>query len=225
MGRSGENFISLLDNDKVSIFCAFDKDYSSYRGKIYNENIFKAFLPDCKKAVFMNQIHSNKVIFYPNVLNDLTCDGLISTCKKVALCVLSADCLPLLLWHESGIIAALHSGRKGCFENILKVCLEEFLRLDPELDKSKLHLFVSAGICGENYEISGQILKDAKDKFPNFIHNNKLDLKALVKFQAQDLGILNIEDVGLCSFENEKFYSYRRDKTNGRFVSAIVLKV
>ncbi|EGD3118959.1 laccase, partial [Campylobacter jejuni] len=27
MGRSGKNFLSLLENDKVGIFCAFDKDY------------------------------------------------------------------------------------------------------------------------------------------------------------------------------------------------------
>ncbi|EAI4972053.1 laccase, partial [Campylobacter jejuni] len=26
MGRSGKNFLSLLENDKVGIFCAFDKD-------------------------------------------------------------------------------------------------------------------------------------------------------------------------------------------------------
>ncbi|EDP6264159.1 laccase, partial [Campylobacter jejuni] len=25
MGRSGKNFLSLLENDKVGIFCAFDK--------------------------------------------------------------------------------------------------------------------------------------------------------------------------------------------------------
>ncbi|EGC5000189.1 laccase, partial [Campylobacter jejuni] len=26
MGRSRKNFLSLLENDKVGIFCAFDKD-------------------------------------------------------------------------------------------------------------------------------------------------------------------------------------------------------
>ncbi|EAC2147011.1 laccase, partial [Campylobacter coli] len=27
MGRSGENCLSLLKNQKVSVFCAYDKDY------------------------------------------------------------------------------------------------------------------------------------------------------------------------------------------------------
>ncbi|ENK9571842.1 laccase, partial [Campylobacter jejuni] len=40
MGRSGKNFLSLLENDKVGIFCAFDKDYNVFRAKIHNENLF-----------------------------------------------------------------------------------------------------------------------------------------------------------------------------------------
>lgn len=40
MGRSRKNFLSLLENDKVGIFCAFDKDYNVFRAKIHNENLF-----------------------------------------------------------------------------------------------------------------------------------------------------------------------------------------
>ncbi|EAJ5917858.1 laccase, partial [Campylobacter jejuni] len=123
MGRSGKNFLSLLENDKVGIFCAFDKDYNVFRAKIHNENLFSHLgFKDIEKCVFMDQIHSHKVIIYEKNLKNLSCDGLISKEKNIALCVLSADCLPLILYHENGIIAALHSGRKGSFENILKEC-------------------------------------------------------------------------------------------------------
>ncbi|ECL9631150.1 laccase, partial [Campylobacter jejuni] len=40
MGRSRKNFLSLLENDKVVIFCAFDKDYNVFRAKVYSENLF-----------------------------------------------------------------------------------------------------------------------------------------------------------------------------------------
>lgn len=43
MGRSGKNFLSLLENDKVGIFCAFDKDYNVFRAKIHNENFIFSF--------------------------------------------------------------------------------------------------------------------------------------------------------------------------------------
>ncbi|ECR3049310.1 laccase, partial [Campylobacter coli] len=61
-------------------------------------------------------------------------------------------------------------------------------------------------------------------KFKNFLNERKLDLKALVKFQAQNLGIKNIIDSNICSFDDEAFYSYRRDKTSKRFVSVVYLK-
>ncbi len=68
------------------------------------------------------------------------------------------------------------------------------------------------------------VLEFAKKEFKEFVQDNKLDLKALVKFQAQNLGIENIKDCGICSFDDESFFSYRRDKTPKRFVSVVYLK-
>lgn len=225
MGRSGENYLSLLDNQKVSIFCAHDKDYNIFRAKVHKENLFSHLgFKDIEKCVFMDQIHSSKVKIYDESLENLSCDGLISIEKNTALCVLSADCLPLILWHENGIIAALHSGRKGSFENILKECVNKICTKNPNLDIQKFHLFILPSICAKNYEIDGEILEFAKVKFKDFLNERKLDLKALVKFQAQNLGIKNIIDSNICSFDDEAFYSYRRDKTSKRFVSVVYLK-
>lgn len=225
MGRSGENYLSLLDNQKVSVFCAHDKDYNIFRAKVHKENLFSHLgFKDIEKCVFMDQIHSSKVEIYDESLENLSCDGLISIEKNTALCVLSADCLPLILWHESGIIVALHSGRKGSFENILKECVDKICAKNPNLDMQKFHLFILPSICSKNYEIDGEILEFAKVEFKDFLNERKLDLKALVKFQAQNLGIKNIIDSNICSFDDEAFYSYRRDKTSKRFVSVVYLK-
>lgn len=225
MGRSGENYLSLLDNQKASVFCAHDKDYNIFRAKVHKENLFSHLgFKDIEKCVFMDQIHSSKVEIYDESLENLSCDGLISIEKNTALCVLSADCLPLILWHESGIISALHSGRKGSFENILKECMDKICTKNPNLDMQKFHLFILPSICAKNYEIDGEILEFAKVKFKNFLNERKLDLKALVKFQAQNLGIKNIIDSNICSFDDGAFYSYRRDKTSKRFVSVVYLK-
>ncbi|CDG57135.1 COG1496: Uncharacterized conserved protein [Campylobacter coli 76339] len=225
MGRSGENYLSLLDNQKVSVFCAHDKDYNIFRAKVHKENLFSHLgFKDIEKCVFMDQIHSSKVEIYDESLENLSCDGLISIEKNTALCVLSADCLPLILWHESGIIVALHSGRKGSFENILKECVDKICAKNPNLDMQKFHLFILPSICSKNYEIDGEILEFAKVEFKDFLNERKLDLKALVKFQAQNLGIKNIIDSNICSFDDGAFYSYRRDKTSKRFVSVVYLK-
>ena len=42
------------------------------------------------------------------------CDGLVTTEKRVPLCVFTADCVPVLLCdREAGVVSAVHSGWKG----------------------------------------------------------------------------------------------------------------
>ncbi|MEB2791333.1 polyphenol oxidase family protein [Campylobacter upsaliensis] len=225
MGRDRANFISVLDNEKVSIFCAYDKDYGEFRAKIWQENLFKHLgFEKIKKCVFMNQIHSNRVEIYDANFCNFSCDGLITKEKNTALCVLSADCLPLILHHKKGFIAALHSGREGTFNNILKEALDLFKNLDFSLKNEDFTLFVLPSICQKNYKLSGTILDYTQKHFAPFLKDDKLDLKALVKEQARNLGLKNINDLEICSFEEKNLFSYRRNQTKKRFVSVIFLK-
>lgn len=225
MARSRKNFLSILNDEKISVFCAYDRDYSLFRGQVLEENLFENLgFSGIKKCVFMDQIHSNIVQIYNDELYSFRGDGLISDERGVALCVLSADCLPLLLWHKSGVVAALHSGRQGSFENILASCVNMLKKINAKLKNDDFKLFIMPSICQKHYELGGEVLDYAKEHFHHFLNDKKLDLKALVANQAQNLGINEILDLKICTFEDENFPSYRRDKTNKRFVSVIVLK-
>ncbi|AJC86546.1 peptidoglycan editing factor PgeF [Campylobacter sp. RM16704] len=221
MATNRQDHITLLENDFVKAFMAFDRDYNVFRAKIHG-NIFP-WENSITKCVFLDQIHSNIITHY-NKDFSFNADGVISNEKSIALCILSADCLPLLLYDdENKAIAALHSGRKGCFENILK---EAVLNMQESFNTQtkNLKLIISAGICAKNYEISGKILDYSKENFAPFLHENKLNLKALVKFQAKELGIKNIFDINLCTFDDERFFSYRKNQTTKRITSVIYLK-
>ncbi|WP_139451602.1 peptidoglycan editing factor PgeF [Campylobacter armoricus] len=221
MATNRQNHITLLENNSIKAFIAFDQDYNIFRAKICN-NIFP-WEDSIKKCVFLNQIHSNIITHYKKDFH-FNADGIISDEKNVALCILSADCLPLLLYDDKKkTIAALHSGRKGCFENILK---EAVLKMQESFNTQtkNLKLIISAGICAKNYEINGEILDYSKENFASFLHENKLDLKALVKFQANNLGIKDIFDINLCTFDDKRFFSYRKDQSQKRIVSVIYLK-
>lgn len=221
MAGNRQNRLSLLENDFCSAFCDFGRDFMGFRGRIV-EDIFDTSL--IKKAIFMEQIHSNWVEFYEPQRAKYECDGLVTSEKGVALCVLSADCLPLLLWHKSGVVAALHSGRAGSFENILEKAVLAIKKRDESLKNEDFTLIIAPSISAKNYEVSGEILAFAKANFSDFVSENRVDLKAIVKNQARNLGIKDIRDCGVCTFDDERFFSYRRDKTTQRFVSVIVLK-
>lgn len=222
MATNRSNFITLLENDYAKAFVAFDKDYNIFRENVIHHSVFE-FDTNIQTCVFLNQIHSNMVSVYNDDFN-INCDGVVSALKKTALCILSADCLPLLLYDENKkIISALHSGRKGCFENILN---QAVLKMQTKFQSNPkdITLIISAGICGLNYEINGEILDFAQKNFSNFLDKNKLDLKKMVKFQANDLGIEKIIDIDICTFDDERFFSYRKNQTSKRIASVIYLK-
>lgn len=222
MGASGKNRLSLLENEKCVAFCDFGRDFMGFRGKITGDIFDAKFI---KKCVFMSQIHSNLVEIYDEKREIYECDGLITNEKNIALCVLSADCLPLILWHKNGFIAALHSGRKGSFENILSEAIKAIKRRDESLKNEDFTLIIAPGICGKNYEISGEILAYARENFGKFLNEkNGLNLKGIIKNQAKNLGIKNVIDTEICTFDDTRFFSYRRDKTASRFVSVVLLK-
>lgn len=221
MATSRQNHITLLENDFMKAFIAFGFDYNIFRAKIHS-NVFP-WEKSIKKCIFLNQIHSNIITHYNKDFH-FNADGVISSEKNTALCILSADCLPLFLYdNKSKTIAALHSGRKGCFENILK---EAVLKMQKNFNTQakNLKLIISAGIGAKNYELNGELLTYSKKHFAPFLHENKLDLKALVKFQAKELEIKDIFDINLCTFDDERFFSYRKNQTPKRIVSAIYLK-
>lgn len=234
MGGYRQNKLSLLNTDNFEAFCVYNADFMSFRAQILNQNLFSDFNKDIKKCVFMDQVHSNKVqiynLDYENNKNLRLCDGLISDQKGLALCVLSADCLPLLLYHKNGFVMALHSGRMGCFDNILNqsilkakdFCKNKFK--DESFTAQDFTLIIGPSICAKHYEIAGEVLEFAKLHFKQFLQENHLDLKALIKHQALNLGIEDIKDCEICSFDDERFFSYRKNKTQKRFVSVIYLK-
>ncbi|RAP32357.1 hypothetical protein DID76_00715, partial [Candidatus Marinamargulisbacteria bacterium SCGC AG-414-C22] len=72
---------------------------------------FLATIASSDSIVKMNQCHSNDF----KVINQATpqhietidsCDALITRQKQVFLCVKTADCLPILIYHPIGLIAA-----------------------------------------------------------------------------------------------------------------------
>ncbi|HFP7737491.1 TPA: laccase domain-containing protein, partial [Campylobacter lari] len=44
------------------------------------------------------------------------------------------------------------------------------------------------------------------------------------KSQASNLGIKKIIDINICTYDDERFFSYRKNQTLKRIVSAIYLK-
>lgn len=158
------------------------------------------------------------------------CDALISDRKDVVLTILTADCVPILLYDEKQeVVAAVHAGWKGtqseiAFKTIQKM-KKEFLSNPKDILAG---LAPSIGSCC--YEVGEDVARyffDIPKSFDKIGEKYMLDLPYLNKKQLLNAGVLeqNIEMSELCTACNvDRFFSYRKEQgCSGRFMSMIGL--
>ena len=176
----------------------------------------------------LHQIHSSKFHVITKVPNKkIVGDALITKVRNLPIGILTADCAPILLLDEKKkIIAAVHSGWKGAFKNIIIKVLGKFLEMGSQ--KKDIIAVIGPAIALKSYEVG----REFKEKF---IKNNKKNriffkLKKNIRSQLISFGILKIDVINKDTFDRKNnFFSARRSLKRkeldyGRNISVIMLK-
>ena len=190
-----------------------------------------------KKLYLMYQTHSNKVIIINKKNKNskkFNSDAVITKMKGVALGVVTADCVPIILYDtKNQIIACIHAGWKGASSGIIENTIKKFKKLN-----SNNKIFASVGPCigKKSYEVDINFYKKFISKSKkNAVYftkkNNKKKLFNLRQYVNDKLIRLNIkvDHVNHDTFkEKNRFFSYRRsqkfhEKDYGRCISVISL--
>ena len=205
-----------------------------------NLNIVKNKISrNTKKIFLLHQIHSNKFIFidknYKFKKKKIKADAIITNQKKLPLAILTADCVPILLYeHKKSMIAAIHAGWKGAYKGIIKKVINFMLKKGCE--RSSILAAIGPCIRQKNYEVKEDFKKKflKKDK-KNLIFfkkkNNKFyfDLPNFVKSQLKLNKITNIDSINIDTFEKKNnFFSARQSlrlkhDDYGRNISIIMI--
>jgi YfiH family protein len=186
------------------------------------------------KTVRMHQVHSNTVAWVDskdagNVKENT--DGLLTQEKNLFLCVVTADCIPLLFFDKKKEYSGVaHAGWKGIYSEIIKMLTRQM----KSLGSNPSDIIVGIGPCIRSccYAISEERAEQFKKKFApetGFLKQQDekifLDLPYLAKRQLDAAGIPehNIEDTLLCTADDtKKCYSYRKEGSNfGEFMGII----
>ena len=170
---------------------------------------------------FMRQIHSNRVEILRDLKDELPpCDGVITALRGVTLCVLVADCSPVLIADERrDVVAAVHAGRAGVTG---KICTNAVRLMKSEFgcEASDLRVFVGANIKARNYEVGELDLGE----FNRYKKDGKFDMETALRDEFAQLGVGQAEFDPRCTFETQELFSYRRDGVTGRFCGFIMNK-
>ncbi len=188
------------------------------------------------KLILMNQTHSAKVTLLSkkNLKKKINSDAIITRLKGVALGVVTADCVPILIFDiKNNIIGCIHAGWKGAISGIIKNTILKIRKIN-----SGNLIYASIGPCigRESYEVDLNFYKKFIKKSNNykkyFSFKNKLkknfDIRKFVSDQLLQLNV-KIDHVKHDTFkEKTNFFSYRRScklKQNdyGRCISIIRL--
>lgn len=185
------------------------------------------------------QVHGNRVHVVRETVHrgwhtldpDLKADAMVTDLPGVVLTILTADCVPILLYdpiHQA--IGAVHAGWRGTQQEISRKTIETMSRLYGTR-AADLIVGIGPAIGGCCYEV-GEEVADHFTDYPEALSqkgNGKylLDTKQVNAQQLIDLGIpeAQIEISPVCTMcEHERFFSYRAERgTAGRFMSCIAL--
>jgi YfiH family protein len=156
-----------------------------------------------------------------------TCDALITAERGVALCVRTADCLPVML-TGGGAIAMVHAGWRGLAADILGAVLKR-LANEFGVAAADTEAVIGVGVGPCHYPV-GTDVRDALGRHAvaseRWHADGRADLAAWARGRLLALGVAaeSVTVLPGCTACSTAYHSYRRDgKRAGRQWNAIAL--
>jgi purine-nucleoside/S-methyl-5'-thioadenosine phosphorylase / adenosine deaminase len=179
------------------------------------------------RVVWMNQVHGDHVVVVDEPANapvDKT-DALVTTTPRLALAVVTADCVPVLMGDtRAGVVAAVHAGRVGAQKGVVARTVEAMLRLGAHADD--ISALLGPAVSGRNYEVPEEMASAVEASLPGSRTTTSrgtpgLDLRAGIARQLTALGITAIDIDPRCTVDDRNLFSHRRDAPTGRLASLV----
>ncbi|XWY19370.1 peptidoglycan editing factor PgeF [Bisgaard Taxon 45] len=178
--------------------------------------------------LFLNQIHSTRVLSLPTTGQNRDADAVYTHQANQVCLVMTADCLPVLLTHSEGNeVAAVHAGWRGLCHGILERTVEKF-----QAPTDQLMAWLGPAISQPYFQVGKEVREqfiaqdpDAACAFlpdPVVAEKYLADLYLLATQRLNKLGITQVSGGDYCTFaQKEQFFSYRREQQTGRMATLI----
>lgn len=179
--------------------------------------------------VWLNQTHSTVAVELLHPTDEvLDGDASFTRKPKVVCCVMTADCLPVLLTDKEGTqVAAVHAGWRGLLDGVIEQTVEQFAHRD-------LIAWFGPAIGSKAFEVGDEVRRFFVQKDPQaqnaFVAGKQpgkwlADINMLATQRLNTLGVSDIYYSDICTFENtDKLFSYRHEGQTGRQASLIWLE-
>jgi YfiH family protein len=213
-GRSRSPYDSFNLGDHVGDDPA---DVDANRGRVARE----LGVPE-ERLVWMNQVHGTGVAIVDGPQDGPVpaTDALVTSVPGLVLCVLAADCVPVLLADPvAGVVAAVHAGREGVRQGVVPATLSAMASLGARA--RHVSALLGPAVCGDCYEVPGPMQAEIARVTPAAAVRTRtgapgLDLRAAVADGLRRAGITEVVQDPRCTMEDRHLFSHRRDGVTGR---------
>lgn len=183
-------------------------------------------LPD-DHVIWMNQVHSANVTLVDEPRTDAVddTDALVTTTPRLALAVVTADCVPVLMADaRAGVVAAVHAGRVGAADGVVLRTLETMLANGAHTQD--ISVLLGPAVSGANYEVPAEMAAEVEGRLPGSRTRTAkgtpgLDLRAGIARQLIDAGVQAIDADPRCTVADKSLFSHRRDAPTGRLACLV----
>jgi YfiH family protein len=167
---------------------------------------------DAPQLSFVHQVHGAEVRRVSDGTREPRerprVDGQATDRGDVALCALTADCLPVAV-SAPGAVAMLHAGWRGLAHGMVAAGVRAVRDLGASGELSAA-IGPGAGPCC--YQV-GEEVHEAFADIGEAHHGRNLDLKAVARHQLRAAGVASVADIGICTICSDPglLFSHRRD--------------
>ena len=184
---------------------------------------------------WVNQVHGQQIYDVDAAalpMRPLDADAMVSQQAQVGLAIMTADCVPIVLYQPAtGQIAAIHAGWQGLACGVIQATAKRFST------DEKMTAWIGACISQDNYEVGGQVrdkllagcvdnqtlsvqhIESFTERYVLASEADKIKLN-LPKLAADQLGaagiIISNQSEIPCSYADMHYYSYRRQTHLGQ---------
>lgn len=153
-------------------------------------------------------------------------DASWSQTAGVACTIMTADCLPALFCNRQGTqVAAAHAGWRGLAAGVLEAAVDSFADAPSEI-----LVWLGPAIGPQAFEVGPEV-RDAFiathpetiEAFVPSVNAGKVmaDIYQLARLRLAAHGVTAVYGGGLSTYNDERFFSYRRGARTGRFASLV----
>lgn len=180
----------------------------------------------CKPA-WLQQVHGTAVVeARPGQV--IEADASWTATPGVACTIMTADCLPALFCDRAGTrVAAAHAGWRGLAGGVLESTLDALA-----LPADQVLVWLGPAIGRQAFEVGAEVREafvaqhvQAVEAFQPGPNPGKFiaDIYQLARIRLAVRGVTAVYGGNFCTFNDPRFYSYRRSAQTGRFASLIWL--